>query len=116
MSTISKSDFILYGQYFYINKSNSSNAFNKGINSIFYPQNQFLKPSYITKQDNTNIPTDFNDPGRYYSLNTFLVFVGNYYDKNPTIVSTIKYGDSNYNKNLIYVFSLVNDKYIGISY
>ena len=116
MASITRSDFVLYGQYFYINKSNSSNAFNKGINSIYYPQNQFIQPSYNNNQNNTTIPINMNAPGRYYSLTIFLGFVGNYYDKNPTIVSTIKYNDSNYNKNLIYVFNLINNQYTGINY
>lgn len=117
MTSITRSDFVLYGQYFYINKSNSSNAFDKGINSIFYPQNQFLKSYNTTDQsyNNLNIPVNVNDPGRYHSLVTFLVFVGNYYDKNPTIVSTIIYNDSNYNNILTQVFNNINDQYIGIS-
>jgi hypothetical protein len=117
MTSITRSDFILYGQYFYINKSNSNNAFNNGINSIYYPQNQFLlTTTNATDQSYNymNIPVDVNNSGRYYSLNIFLVFVGNYYDKNPTIVSTIIYGDSDYTKNLINVFNLINDQYTGI--
>jgi hypothetical protein len=115
MTSITKTDFILYGQYFYINKSNSRNAFNNGIDSIFYPQNQFIEPSYTNNQDNRNIPINVNAPGRYSSLNTFIAFVGNYYDNNPTIVQTIIYGDMNYNRNLIHVFNLVNNQYIGIN-
>jgi hypothetical protein len=95
----------------------SRNAIGNGINSIYYPQNQFLLTSTnaTVQQYNTlNVPVDVNNPGRYYSLVTFLSFVGKYYDNNPAIISTIKY-DANYNKNIDYVFTLVNNQYTGLS-
>jgi hypothetical protein len=112
MASITITDFLLYGQTFYINKSNSGNAFNNGIDSIYYPPNKFIQPSYTNNQDNPNIPIDVFSPGRFSSLNTFITFITNYYNNNPTVINTIVYGDVNYNNNLVKVFNMINKQYI----